>query len=722
MHLLLLETIALIGATVHTMEPGPAPGGVAAASPAIVLIEDGLIVAVGPDVEVPADAERIELSGLHLVPGLTDAFCSYDREHDALWLAAGITTVRDGHLSAGDGQMEKLVSLSNPRIAPQLLVSSPTFMGATGKRPNGFRLGAPEQAAEQLAEIMERLKAVNGSFDYFSHDGTVDEGQLRVVCQTGLENGIETWGRLPAGIGVRAARAAGQSCLLGLDSLLPQGARFSSLSEEQLAALDAAVSDLAAGGWKVAPTLMGTGRIVRSSGPEDPAVLDALGPADVAVWQGDLEVFRVLKGQDWPAVLATVEAERSVVRKLHAAGVQLVPASGAPSAGIAPGGGLIDELEEWVAAGIPAAEVLALATRGAAEALGGAVPSGRIAPGHAANLLALSSDPCRSISALRTPEVMVLRGQVREGFELEEAVTELVAARDAARAERERPVQLDPPPMPPGEVVAAGQLEVTLYGARYSVERYAVTKMARERFAYGARIRIPSAPGIPTREIVMVQVIHEGLVEFFDFTMDVLDEDGAPRLKEGQSAFFAAGRPIGTTKRLSLEIASFGQRLSSSKAEEPLAAVRGSMALLALIAAQHFPDGPSFVLEFEELVMEPLVDRLTLTVDPVLSRMNLAGQRSVDTFGLDAGGKVLFAAKANTQATLVAKPVQGPGVVEVSALSVRPERVYKGDPASWANDAFPQAASASTPEQTPARGADTVEPPAADPPAGGGGK
>ena len=722
MHVLLLETIALIGATVHTMEPGPDPGGVIAARPAIVLIEDGLIIAVGPDVEVPPDAERIELTGLHLVPGLTDAFCSYDKDHDALWLAGGVTTVRDGHLSAGDGQMEKLVSRSNPRMAPNLLVSSPMFMGVQGERPDGFRLGAPVQAAEQLAELMKRVEEAQGSFDYFRHDGTLDEGQLRVVCQTGLEFGVETWGSLPAGVGVRAAREAGQSCLLGLESLLPKDGRFSSLNDDQRASLDAEVNDLAAGGWRVAPMLMGSARIVRSSGPDAPAVLDALNPTDAANWRGDIEVFRLLRGQNWPAVLATVEAERSLVRKLHAAGVQLVPASGAPSAGIAPGAGLVDELEEWVAAGIPAAEVLTLATRGAAEALGGAVPSGRIAPGHAANLLALASDPRRSIGALRTPEVMVLRGQVREGFELEEAVALLVQAQEAARAERARPVVLDAPPVPPGKLLAAGKLEVKLYGERYAVERYAVTQLPQERVAYGARIRFPAEPGIPTREIVMVQVIHKGLVEFLDFTMNVLDEEGTAQLQDGQSAFRAAGRPVGTTKRLSIQSFSFGRPLSSGTAEEPIAAIGGSMALMALISGKHFPEGPSFVLEFDELAMEPQVQRMTLSVDPALQRLSLAGQRSALTFGLDTGSKLLFAAKATARATLVGEPIQGSEVDEVSALSIPAGRAYKGDPASWADDALPQTASARAPKLAPQEVPEAVEPPAGTPATGGGGK
>jgi len=56
------ETLALTGATVHPVSSDSIPEG-------IVLIRDGLIAAVGPDLDIPADAEIVDLRGLHLYPG-----------------------------------------------------------------------------------------------------------------------------------------------------------------------------------------------------------------------------------------------------------------------------------------------------------------------------------------------------------------------------------------------------------------------------------------------------------------------------------------------------------------------------------------------------------------------------------------------------------------------------------------------------------------------------
>lgn len=56
------STTALVGATVHPVSSDPIENG-------IVLIRDGRIEAIGSDVAIPDDAERVELDGLHLYPG-----------------------------------------------------------------------------------------------------------------------------------------------------------------------------------------------------------------------------------------------------------------------------------------------------------------------------------------------------------------------------------------------------------------------------------------------------------------------------------------------------------------------------------------------------------------------------------------------------------------------------------------------------------------------------
>ena len=59
--------IAIVNGTVHTVSQGILDPG------AILIDDDGLIAAVGPDLELPDDADVIDAGGLHVFPGFVDA-------------------------------------------------------------------------------------------------------------------------------------------------------------------------------------------------------------------------------------------------------------------------------------------------------------------------------------------------------------------------------------------------------------------------------------------------------------------------------------------------------------------------------------------------------------------------------------------------------------------------------------------------------------------------
>ena len=94
---------------------------------------------------------------------------------------------------------------------------------------------------------------------------------------------------------------------------------------------------------------------------------------------------------------------------LHAAGVPIV--AGTDSLG---GFALMRELELYVEAGIPAPEVLQMATLGAARAAGQGDRLGSIAPGKLADLILVDGDPSLDPGALRN-----LRLVVKDGVPLE---------------------------------------------------------------------------------------------------------------------------------------------------------------------------------------------------------------------------------------------------------------------------------------------------------------
>ncbi len=61
------EPVALRGATIHTVTNGVIEDGT-------IVFENGVIVAIGTDVEIPAGARVVDVSGKHIYPGLIDAY------------------------------------------------------------------------------------------------------------------------------------------------------------------------------------------------------------------------------------------------------------------------------------------------------------------------------------------------------------------------------------------------------------------------------------------------------------------------------------------------------------------------------------------------------------------------------------------------------------------------------------------------------------------------
>jgi imidazolonepropionase-like amidohydrolase len=85
---------------------------------------------------------------------------------------------------------------------------------------------------------------------------------------------------------------------------------------------------------------------------------------------------------------------------------------------ISAGLSLPHELELYVQAGIPAPDVLSIATIGAARIMGQDRTAGSIAAGKRADLVLVDGDPTRDISSLRNTEVVVCRGVVYDPGEL----------------------------------------------------------------------------------------------------------------------------------------------------------------------------------------------------------------------------------------------------------------------------------------------------------------
>jgi imidazolonepropionase-like amidohydrolase len=106
-----------------------------------------------------------------------------------------------------------------------------------------------------------------------------------------------------------------------------------------------------------------------------------------------------------------------MVGELYRAGVTIVAGTDAT-----PGFALHRELELWVRAGIPPAEVLRRATLGAAQVMKHNDTRGSIAPGKLADVILVDGDPATNISDIRKVELVVKDGVIYRSAELYKAL------------------------------------------------------------------------------------------------------------------------------------------------------------------------------------------------------------------------------------------------------------------------------------------------------------
>jgi imidazolonepropionase-like amidohydrolase len=105
----------------------------------------------------------------------------------------------------------------------------------------------------------------------------------------------------------------------------------------------------------------------------------------------------------WPKLEA-------LVRRYHEAGVRLTVGTDAPTPWIVPGASLHDEMRLLVGAGIPAADVVRMATWEAAVALRGERDVGAVRAGLRADLVVLAADPLADIRHTRDIELVIQAG------------------------------------------------------------------------------------------------------------------------------------------------------------------------------------------------------------------------------------------------------------------------------------------------------------------------
>jgi hypothetical protein len=374
-----------------------------------VRVERGRIAAVGSDAEVDcAGLPVIRGGGRTLMPGLWDMHVHLSATAGPLHLAAGVTTVRDlandhGRLMDLMGQIER-----GEAIGPRVYRAG--FIDASG--PFAAPTGNLASSLDEALSFIDQLD--RQGYTHIKIYSSIDPAWVAPMAAEMGRRGITLSGHVPSGMNAADAVRAGfdeiqhinmlfLNFLAGPDDDTRTPLRFT-LVAERAAGLDLdspAVTEfiglLQRHGTVVDPTVaIFDSMFRRRPGQLDPSfamIADHLPPAvRRSMLAGGLDI----DDANADRYAASAQAMLGLIARLHAAGIPLV----AGTDNLA-GFTLHRELELYAEAGIPNADVIRIATIGAARVMGADDTIGRVAPGHVADLIVLDGNPLEDMGALR---------------------------------------------------------------------------------------------------------------------------------------------------------------------------------------------------------------------------------------------------------------------------------------------------------------------------------
>ncbi len=354
---------------------------------ATIVIEGTRIARIVPALAAPrAGARVIDLAGRWVAPGLIDAHTHIATLANARRaLFSGVTTVRSASVPAYQDVAMRAQARAGQIVAPDVLASGVFVSPALGETvladPRLGALAGGVTTPDQLRALV-RVNLDRG-VDWIKTRGTeraglpdtdprkqvYTEAELRAIVEEAATKNVPVMAHAHGDEGAYAAVAAGVRSI----------EHGTYLSDSTLRLMKAK------GTWFV-PTLSTVVDLTQPGGDYDDPVL-------------------MLRGQH---MLPRLE---DAIRRAHALGVRI--AAGADT-DYGPEGTtrIAHEVMRFRALGLSPVEALATATSGAAELLGIATRTGRIAMGMEADLIVLEANPLEDPMALQDVLVVITDGRV----------------------------------------------------------------------------------------------------------------------------------------------------------------------------------------------------------------------------------------------------------------------------------------------------------------------
>ncbi|HEV7443371.1 MAG TPA: amidohydrolase family protein, partial [Steroidobacteraceae bacterium] len=396
-----------------------------------VLIRNGHVVRTAKDsaLKAPEGAEVIDAAGRFLMPGLWDNHQHFFNNDGALDLANGVTSARDMANDTDEFPARVARFDDGSELGPRVFKAG--IIDGTGP------LAGPTKM--RVDSVAEALKDVNwyaghgyGQIKIYS---SVKPELVPIIADAAHAHGLRVSGHVPAFMSAQLFVEAGADEIQHLNFIV-LNFLFDTVKDTRGTTRFTAVAQHAG-----------------ELGPDNPKVQEFIGflKAHHTVLDPTMGIFQRLFSGDPAAVTPGLEAivprfppqiRRTMLsgalpppkgqeaayreafpamlrllKALNEAGVTIIPGTDALS-----GYSLLHELELYVRAGIPAAQVLRMATLTSAHVIGADAERGTIAPGKLADMILIDGDPTAHIEDVHKIAVVIKGGHVYDPAQIEAAL------------------------------------------------------------------------------------------------------------------------------------------------------------------------------------------------------------------------------------------------------------------------------------------------------------
>ena len=414
-------TLAFVGATLINTT------GKATVANATIVIRDSKIIAVGPGnkIKIPADAQRIDVTGKYIIPGLWDMHAHYEQvEWGPIYLAAGATTVRDvGNEFEFITAVRDAVN-SGQGLGPHMLLAG-VVDGDSAYALGVARVNSPADAQTWVQRYHD------AGFQQMKIYSSVKSENVKAVCTDAHNLGMTVTGHIPEGMtaydGVNDGMDQINHIQYVFNLLRPKDFDQRKATPAEVAKMVASLDVNSDAGKQAVAFLRKHNTVI------DPtmALMEFMRrPADVPADKVEPGVDHVapelreqlINGGLPPERAATgqkiVQDELAIIGALHRAGVRIV----AGTDQTVPGFSLYREIELYNQAGFTTMEALQAATIVPARVMNADRDSGSIEVGKRADFDILDANPLENIHNIRSVRSVVANGVLFESAPLWESV------------------------------------------------------------------------------------------------------------------------------------------------------------------------------------------------------------------------------------------------------------------------------------------------------------